>query len=203
MNRLVALVVALVSLALVGPGLALAQDATPAAGAFPITPDPAECQVEARPREEFLAMNAEATPEEMSTPAATTVEVQLGEAADAETVAGVTATTREILACFNAGDFPRALSLFSDDAIRTLTEEDPLSEEELSALLAATPEAVPAGQQSTLLAVTDVMELGDGRVGAFLVTTDPFVGPDTVYLILVQEDGRWLIDEITEFLVPA
>ncbi len=133
MNRLVALVVALVSLALVGPGLALAQEATPAAGAFPITPDPAECQVEARPREEFLAMNAEATPEEMSTPAATTVEVSLGEAADAETVAGVTATVREILACFNPGDFPRALSLFSDDAIRTLTEEDPLSEEELRA----------------------------------------------------------------------
>ncbi len=203
MKSLVALVAALFSFALIGSGVALAQESTPVAGTFPVTPDPAECQVEERAREEFLVLNAEATPEEFATPVGTAVEVPLGEAADAETVAGVVATAREVLACFNAGDFPRALSLFTDDAIRTLTEEDPISEEELSAFLSATPEAVPAGQQSTLLAVTDVMELENGRVGAFLATTDPFVGPDTIYVIFIQEDDRWLIDEITEFLVPG
>ncbi len=159
MKGLVALVAALFSFALMGSGVALAQGSTPMAGTFPVTPDPAECQVEERAREEFLVLNAEATPEEFATPVGTAVEVPLGEAADAETVAGVVATAREVLACFNAGDFPRALSLFTDDAIRTLTEEDPISEEELSAFLAATPEAVPAGQQSTL-------PRGHGRDGA-------------------------------------
>lgn len=203
MKYLVMLVAALCSLACVGPVVALAQDATPTTGTFPVTPDPAECQVEPRAREEFLALNAEATPEEQVPPVGTAVEVPVGEAADAETVAAVTATAREILACFNAGDFPRALSLFSDDAVRGLTEEDPISEEELSVFLAATPQPVPAGQQSTLLAVTDVMELENGQVGAFLATTDPFVGPDTIYVTFIQEDDRWLIDEIIEFLVPG
>ncbi len=61
---------------------------------------------------------------------------------------------------------------------------------------------MPAAQRSTILAIADVMALEDGRVGAFVATTDPFVGPDTAYLVFVQEDGRWLADDIVEFLVP-
>ncbi len=197
MYRLVALVVVLVSLGPVGPGLALAQDATPATGAFPVIPDPAGCQVE-----EFLAITAAATPG-AAAPVGTAVEVPLGVAADAEMVAGVTATAGEILACFNAGDFLRAFSLFSDNAVRRFIEVDPISEEELRSSSEAIPEAAPTEQQSTLLALTDVMELEDGRVGAFLATTDPFVGPDTVYIVFVQQDGRWLVDDIIEFLEPA
>ena len=200
-RRLVALVIALCSLALGGPAVTLAQEATPAAGGFPITPDPTECQVEARTVDEFVAVLGAATP---TTPdlVGTTVEVPLGEAADAETVAGVTTTIREILACFNAGDFSRALSLFSSEAINRIAAEDPITEEELRSFLEATPQAAPAGQQSTLLALTDVMELEDGRVGALMATTDPFVGPDTAYIIFVQENDRWRIDEIIEFLDP-
>ncbi len=202
MYRLVALVVVLVSLGPVGPGLALAQDATPATGAFPVIPDPARCQVEARQVVEFLAITAAATPG-AAAPVGTAVEVPLGVAADAEMVAGVTATAGEILACFNAGDFLRAFSLFSDNAVRRFIEVDPISEEELRSSSEAIPEAAPTEQQSTLLALTDVMELEDGRVGAFLATTDPFVGPDTVYIVFVQQDGRWLVDDIIEFLEPA
>ncbi|MDP9472542.1 MAG: hypothetical protein M3Q71_18060 [Chloroflexota bacterium] len=62
----------------------------------------------------------------------------------------MTATAGEILACFNAGDFLRAFSLFSDNAVRRFMEEDPISEEELRGLSEATPEAVPTEQQSTL-----------------------------------------------------
>ncbi len=201
MRRLVALVTALCSLALSGPAVALVQEATPAAGGFPITPDPAECQVEARTVDEFVAVLGAATPTTPD-PVGTTVEVPLGEAADAETVAGVTATIREILACFNAGDFSRALSLFSSEAINRIAAEDPITEEELRSFLEATPQAAQAEQQSTLLALTDVMELEDGRVGALMATTDPFVGPDTAYVIFVQENDRWRIDEIIEFLDP-
>ena len=200
MKPFTALVIALVSLALLGSAVSFAQDATPAASTFPITPDPAECQVEARPVEDFLAAAAGATP---GAAAETVVEVPLGDAADAETVAGVTVTLREVLACFNAGEFSRALGLFSDNALRRFGQEEPLSEEELRGFLEATPQAVPAEQRSTLHALTDVMELEDGRVGALLITTDAVVGTDTIYVVLVQEDGRWLVDDIIEFLEPG
>ena len=45
------------------------------------------------------------------------------------------------------------------------------------------------------------MDLGDGRVGAFLVTTDPFTGTGMIYVIFIQEANRWLIDKIIEFRV--
>ncbi len=201
-KRLVLLVVTLVSLGLLGPAVARAQEATPTAGTFPITPDPAECQAEARDVEELIGLAAGATPAGGTTEAET-VEVPVGVAADAEQVAGVTATTREIFACFNAGDFARALSLVTDDVIRRFGEEDPVSEEELRGFLETTPEAVPAEQQSTILVISDIMELEDGRVGAFVASTDPFVGPDAIYFVFVQEDGRWLVADFIDFLDPA
>ena len=203
MARLVALVVVLLALALVGPALARAQEATPGAGAdqFPLTPDPAECQVEPRDIEEFVGIAAQATPTG-ETAATQTVEVPIGELADAETVAAVTATTREIFACFNAGDFRRAFSLLTDDAIRGFSEVDPIPEEELRGFLGATPEAIPTEGRSTILAITDVVLLTDGRVGALVASVDPMQpeeGPTTVHLTFVEEDGRWLVDEFVEF----
>ena len=194
-ERLIALVVAVVLLALLGPGRALAQEATPAAGAFPITPDPTECQVEPRSVEAFQAIRAETTPTAVAA-LATAVEVPLGQAADAEIVAGVITTVREALACGAAGDVHRVYSLYSEDAIRMVPEVV------MDAILTWTPEAVPAEERVTLLAVTDVMALGDGRVGAFLVRTHPVSGPDTIYVTFVNEDGRWLVDDLVHFLLP-
>ncbi|MDP9355047.1 MAG: SH3 domain-containing protein, partial [Chloroflexota bacterium] len=179
--------------------LAPAQEATPAAGALPVTPGPAECRAEPRPVAEVLAINAEATPT-AGRAETETFEVPVGAPVDTETVAGVTATVREVFACFNAGDVRRAFSLLTDERIRDFVEEDPISEEELRGFLEATPEAVPAEQQLTLLAVSDVTELEDGRVGAFVVTTDPLAGPDTIYVVVVQADDRWLVDDVIEFL---
>ncbi len=201
MKRVVALVVALCSLAFAGPAVTLAQEATAAAGTFPVTPDPAECQVQPRSVEEFLAISAGATPI-AAAPVAAAAEVPLGDAADAETVAGVHATARAV-ACFNSGDFPRAFSLLSADALRQIAAEGPMPEWAVRAFLFATPEAVPAEQRTTLLAVTDVMAMGDGRVGAFLAVTDPPSVPDTIYVIFIQEGDRWLIDDTLEFLVPG
>jgi hypothetical protein len=198
-NRAVALVVALAALVLVGPGAAPAQEATPAAGAFPVTPAPAECRAAPRPVEEILALNAEATPT-AGRADPETVEVPVGAPADAETVAGVTATVREVFACFNAGDVRRAFSLLTDERIRAFLGEDPIPEEVLGGFLETAPEAVPAEQRLTLLAVSDVSELEDGRVGAFVVTTDPLAGPDTVYILFAQADDRWLVDDVVEFL---
>lgn len=206
MKHPIALVAALASLVLMGAAVALAQDATPSVGAYPATIDPAECQVEARSVAEIIALRAApraGPPQARAVPAATTVEIPIGEAADAETVAGVTATIREVIACSGAGDFARLLALFSDDLARQIVAPDRLSEEDLQAALETLPEALPAGEQSTLLAITDVMELEDGRVGAFVVGPDAanVNRPDTIYVTLVREGDRWWVDAAVDFVV--
>jgi hypothetical protein len=44
------------------------------------------------------------------------------------------------------------------------------------------------------------MDLSDGQLGAIVV--ENATGPDAVYVIFANEDGRWLVDEIIDF-VPA
>ena len=206
MRRLVAVAAVLVALALLGPARALAQDATPAAGGEAL--DPAECRVEPRDADELIALwYDEAGTPVAATPGAGTLDsvpVPLGEPADAETVAGATGAIREILACFNAGDFGRALALFSDDLIRSFGPEPGETPEDVRGFLEAAPGPLPAGDRIRLLAITDVSVMEDGRVGALVVSDDPTVapeGPETVLVIFVEEGGRWLVDEVVEFTV--
>lgn len=206
--RRVSVLVALVAAAFVAAWLVFgagrsvaAQDATPVAAAFPLTPDPAECQVARRPVEEFVTVITQATPVAVP-PGAATVDVPVGELADEETVAAITATVREIIACFNAADFGRAFSLLTDEALRGFAAEEPIPEEELRGFLGATPEAVPTEGWTTILAITDVVVLADGRVGALVASLDPTQpeeGPTTIHLTFVQVDGRWLVDRVVEF----
>ena len=68
--------------------------------------------------------------------------------------------------------------------------------------LGATPEAVPAAGRSTILAITDVVLLADGRVGALVASTDPMAEEEettTMHLTFEQADGRWLVDDFVEF----
>lgn len=137
--------------------------------------------------------------------AMTSIPAPLGARADAETVAGVNATMREILACQNAGNLPRVLALFSDDLLVQLgpvlgeTPEDTLAF--LEALEAA-PEPEPVERYQRLLAVTNVAQMEDERVGAIVVTVEPGVPggrPDAVLVLFVEDEGRWLADEIVAF----
>ena len=196
------------ALALVVGSLAevAAQDGTPVA--FPITPDPAECAVEPRRSVDDIAASL-ATP--MAAPASvlgsTTATIPLGEPADAATVAAVTRTVLTALACFNAGDFLGVLSLVTDDNLRRLQALGILSAEAL-AFFAAEPVPAPPEQRFTLLAVTDVSILPDGRVGAFGVQIDPTSPPegtDVDYVVLKRVGDRWLIDETVDSwrVVPA
>ena len=212
MPRVLATVVILCALTLVGPARVLAQEATPApAISLGEVLDPAECQVEARSADDLLALwyqeNDAGTPV-LATPVAdadmelTSVPVPLGEPADAETVEAVTATVREVLACFNAGDFPRALSLFTDPLVQQFGPEPGQSPEDAIAFLEATPEPAPREQRVTLLAVTDVSVMADGRVGAFVISDDPSGPPEgveTELIVFVEEGGRWLVDGVAEF----
>ena len=209
MGRLVALVIALCSLALIGPVRAFAQDATPAAMAGE-APDPEACQVEPRSADELIALWYQedeagtpvlATPE--VTPAAS-VPVPLGEPADAETVEAVTATVHEVFACFNAGDFGRALSLFSENLVLAFGPSPEETPEDVRAFVEGPTQPAPTEQRIRLLAVTDVSVTANGRAAAFVVSDDPTVppaGPETALVYFVEEGGRWLVDEVVEFMV--
>ena len=185
----------------------VAQDATPEAGAmaFPITPDPAACQVEPRPTDELLALwyTPEGSPVPAATPTwgaqTTSLTLPVGPPADEATAREVVGVVSEVFGCFAAGDFVRGTTLFTDDLVRGFGGEPGTTIEEARAFLETTPEAGTEGDVlERLIAITDVMDLGDGRVGAFVV--DESGGQlDTVYAIFERQDDRLLIDEIIDF----
>ena len=216
MPRPLVFVVALLALLAASPRAA-AQDATPAAGAFPITPDPADSTVEPRSAEELLALwyDPEGTPlAAAATPTAeqaAAVTIPLGPPADAATAAAVAATVSGVFSCFEAGDALRAYAHFTDDLARQFGPPPGTPREEAEAFLAAplddeapegaTPEGEPVGGEAAglqIVAVTDVMELADGRVGAFIVSRD--AGQlDTVYVAFERRGERLLADELVDF----
>ncbi len=198
-------IAAMLAVAVAAP--AAAQDATPEAGmmAFPIVPDPAACQVEPRATDELLALwyTPDGEPVPAATPAggaeATSLTLPVGPPADEATIASVVATVSEVFGCFVAGDFPRATALFSDDLTRGFGGEPGTTVEEARGFLEATPMPESEGDVGQIVAVTDVMDLSDGRVGAFIV--DGSEGQlDTVYVIFVREGDRLLADELFDFV---
>ena len=191
----------------VAPGAA--QEATPAAGEVL---DPELCRVEPRPLayfEQFLATpGASPAAPPAGSPAAATAPAAPGEGepADAATVAAVTETAREVLACLNARDQRRAAALFTDAYFeRLFARSGRLPPEELGAF-AATPVPAPPSAWTRFIAVREARVLADGRVGAVVVTDNPAApppGPEAAYLVFAEEDGRWLIDEPIVTLGPA
>jgi ketosteroid isomerase-like protein len=194
-------------LALVVSAPVAAQDATPAGGAmtFPITPDPAACQVEPRSTDELLALwyTPEGSPVPAATPTwgaqTTSLTLPVGAPADEATASEVISAVSEVFSCFAAGDFARATALFSDDLVRSFGGEPGTTVEDARAFLEATPAAGMEGTgEERVIAITDVMDLGDGRIGAFVV--DESGGQlDTVYAIFERQQDRWLVDEIIDF----
>jgi hypothetical protein len=184
-----------------------AQDATPGAGAmaFPITPDPAACQVEPRSTDELLALwyTAEGSPVPAATPTwgaqTTSLTLPVGPPADEATANEVISAVSEVFGCFATGDFVRATALFTDDLVRSFGGEPGTTAEDARAFLEATPVAGMEGDgNERLIAITDVMDLGDGRVGAFVV--DESGGQlDTAYAIFERQEDRLLLDEIIDF----
>ena len=196
-----------VLLGLGGATALLAQEATPTAGVglFPISPDPAACLVEPRSTDELLGLwyTLEGSPVPAATPTwgaqTTSLTLPVGPPVDEAAATEIVRTVTEIFACFAAGDFPRATALFTEDLTRSFGGEPGTTIEDARAFLGATPIAGTEGDvQELVIAITDVMDLGDGRVGAFFV--DESGGQlDTVYAIFEREGDRWLVDEIVDF----
>ena len=186
--------VALFSLVVGATGV-MAQTGTPRA--IRDAPDPAECMVPPRSEDELRALFREvsATPlpaslETSSTPAV----APTGAPADEQTVAAVTATWRQYLACVTAGDQARMFALFSDAMVRRQLVVDiafGVTEEALFDFLAATPAPLPPDERVSFVPFDDVRVLPDGRVAA--------IGPGDRgrgdVRIFVKEGDRWVLDD--------
>ncbi len=206
-RRLVVLpVLALVLAGMMGMGglaQAVAQDATPV-GQAGVT-----CEAEPRSADELLALwygdaNApDATPVAaqaspvMEQEAANEITIPIGEPADAETVAAVTETLYQVMACFAAGDILRSYGLFTDDLAQLFGPEPGTSRADAEAFLAGGGED-GGEEQSEVVSVANVMVLEDGRVGAFVVDRYE-TGDALTYVVFEDVGGRWLADEVIEF----
>jgi hypothetical protein len=159
-------------------------------------PSAAECTVEPRPEDELRALfrEAAATPVLDSPDASPTPAVAPpGDPADEQTVAEVSATWRQFVACINAGDQARMFAVYSDDMVRRQFVVDiafGVTEDALFEFLAATPVPLPDPSVPDV-PFTDVRVLRDGRVAV--------VGPGEQgrgdVRIFVKEGDRWLIDD--------
>jgi hypothetical protein len=99
-----------------------------------------------------------------------------------------------LVACINAGDFLRFLSLFSDDALRRYAADLDLPLQPDADLLTPDPSI---NDQLALGSIEDVLVLPGGRVSVLVHVSSPDSDEDlTLQLILVRQDDRWLIDEL-------
>jgi hypothetical protein len=203
---LLAIVAALFSLLLVADPGAGAQAGTPATGLD--VPSAAECTVEPRSEDELRRLFREAaataiptSPEASPMPAI----APTGDPADAQTVAEISATWRQFIACISAGDQARLFALFSDDMVRRQFVVDiafGVSEDALFDFLSATPVPLPPDQSVPVVPLDDARVLSDGRVAV--------IGPGELgrgdVRIFVKEGDRWLLDdwfELTSSDTPA
>jgi hypothetical protein len=175
---------------------ASAQQPTPGSATIP---NPSECTVQPRTADELRALFqavAAATP--TSSPAASPaayVPPQGGKPADEATIAAVTATMREIIACVNAGNIPAAFALQTDNKLRGDFVEDIAqginANDFVQFVTAASP--VPASSWMPVPTLSDVRVFPDGSVGAY-VTGDEGLG----YAIFVKQGDHWFLDSLED-----
>jgi hypothetical protein len=184
LSGLVALALGLALAGLVGggrPGSAAQQAATP--------PGPSECTV--APRQ---IPPPPATPIPAPAASPTAYATPTGQPADTGTVQAVSATIRESVACANAGDALRDLALFSDRYVENYLYGPTALDISIFRQTAATPQPAAPGEELSIVSISDVKRLGDGRVAATVVTQNAAT-TFTDELILINERGRWVIDE--------
>jgi hypothetical protein len=187
---------------------ALGQDGTPATEeqANPRVVPAAECVDDPLSVDALsgaLGLDADGVP----MPAYPIVTGPLGEVADPATAISIHEAAREVLACFNAGDIPRAAALMTAHGAQRsywrLTT-DATARESAKARIAAAPQPRPDALQIRLLTVTDVSQLPDGRLAAFVVLNDPLLppaGPKTMLFIFAPESGKLLLDDWIDFTI--
>jgi hypothetical protein len=172
---------------LLTPGLALAQEATPA------TPTATCADVAPRDERDLQSISGTppvplGTPATEPTPVATPFVMPEGEEASQEDVAAVTSVYRTLTDCVNTGDFLRVASLYTDAYLqRSLSPE-------MIENLDQTPEPNQAATQTEFVEVRDARYLDQDRLAALVVTSNPQTGELQTYVELVRSGDSWLID---------
>ena len=173
-----------------GAGRVTAAQATPTPAAPPA--DQLPCPVEPVTADRLIAALEAATPQPLSTLTLETLPV--GEPVDQATLEAVTATVTTALDCRNAGSFARVYTLFSDKLIGQVLGNRYTVPPEIVAALQEAPRRVRPPFRVTLVELSDAVQLPDGRVGAVVVTANA-THSFTDFLVFVNQDGTWLIDE--------
>jgi hypothetical protein len=177
-----------------------AQEASPAAELGP--PSAAECQVAPRAEGEIAALSG--TPSAVGEEGDATAPMELPEGGpvDEVTRGEIELTLREAIACAKAGDLPRLLALYSDEAVRrfVLAEEPvPIVPGQPGRETVTRPATPTAGADITPV-VREARLLPDGRVAALVTSVAPGSRADVV--LFVKAGERWLIDEVHPLAVP-
>ena len=197
----------LILTALALPGQAIAQDASPPAGAAQSAG--VQCATEPRDVDELVALwfdeagNPAATPT-MNVQAVDVSSLPQGEPADEATLTEIDQTTREWIACFVLGaQYARGFNLMTTELaamfgpdIASPNEDTP---DEVRALLEAQLAGTPipgdemTGVTPEIEGPTDARMLPDGRVGAIWS-----LDGDRLFIFYEQQDGRWLLDDFLD-----
>jgi hypothetical protein len=177
--------IALTTLLILEPGVA-------ATSATSATPTAAQCLVSPRSFEELSAILA--TP--FASPAAESgaATVPEGTPAETATIAGITATLQELIACFNAGEVLRAYALYTPAYLREIfSNQDSLTRAAYGER--ATPHPVAPDEHAVLKEVRAARLFADGSAGAYGTIEYPLIPvPKTFFFTFVQVGDRWLID---------
>jgi hypothetical protein len=176
------------------------------AQATPLPVDPAECTVEPRPLDDFIAVGV-ATPGvleapildlSVATPAPPPADA--GVPAEPSVIEAVTTTVNELVACLNAGDSARLFALYTDEAFALALgggrPTDRAAREWANEF--TTPRPLPAELRQPLPIVTDVRVLPDGRAVASIRAAT-----GTSLAVFEESGGRYLFDWSYELAAPA
>lgn len=173
--------------ALLTPGVALAQEATPAtpaAGCDAVAPrDERDLQELSGPPPAPLG-----TPDSEPTPVATPFMMPEGEEASEGDMAAVANVYRTLTDCVNVGDFLRVASLYTDQYLQRNLSPEMIDN------LDQTPEPSQEAMQTEFVEVRDARYLDQDRLAALVVTRNPKTGELQTYVELVRSGDSWLID---------
>jgi hypothetical protein len=183
---------------------AVAEDLRPWVVSDPFTPAPDECTVEALDVSTLSITLA--TPIPVVAPDLTSFGINALEVtglADAATIDGVLDTLTLFWACTNAGNRPAVAALMTPAAVSefygidlSLTG-DALAEEVANSLVNSGDRE--EGTEASIDGVLTITYLGDGRTGALVLNTDPFVNnglPVLDLFIFANINGVYQVDSV-------
>lgn len=186
------------------PAAAVAEDLRPWVVSDPFTPAPDECTVDAVDVASLAGTLA--TPIPVVAPNLTSIGINAMEVtglADAATIDGVIDTLTLFWACTNAGNRPAVAALMTPAAVAqfygldlSLTG-DALAEEVANRLVNSGDRE--EGTEAGIDGVLTISYLGDGRTGALVLNTDPFVNnglPVLDLFIFVNLNGVYQVDSV-------